>query len=301
MNQWKKFLKNLTMDHIKHNYYRSSGKGSDFTVEFDAFPKKFLNHNLESKIAAQEIYDKKQGKLNILYSGGLDSEFALTTFIDLGLKVEPVFVKLNPNYNDVDFHYATEYCKNRNIPLTVIDIDFDSFVKSGKILKIAEEMECSIYHRSALAYAITKIDGTIICGDCEPYLKKYEHDWYLDIDEHEFSLGKYFKKYNIYGTPYFGCYTPEKFISYLHTDIVQDLIANRVPGKLSSFSSKSLIYNSNSSYNLSHRQKLTGYEEMEKMPIFKNEVFAEFQKLKRLYGGSQRYEISQFLKEHVNK
>lgn len=287
------------MELIKNSWYKFNGHGSTFNVEFNKLPKNFNNHNIESKLAAQYIYDNKQGPLYIMYSGGLDSEFALTTFLALGMDVKPVFVKLSPNYNNVDLAYATEYCKNRNLDLKIIDIDFNSFVENGTIYSIAEEMECSIYHRSALAHAIAKLDGTIVCGDCEPYLKTDGNKWYLDIDEHEFSMGKFFTKHGITGTPYFGCYTPGKFISYIFTQRVQDLINNRLPGKISSFSSKSIIYNSDSDYNLTHRQKLTGYEEMEKMTIFKHEIFNEFNKLHELYGGFKRLEITKFITDHT--
>ena len=86
------------IDLVKNNYYRKIGTGSTFSVEFDKMPSATLNHTEESKKAAIELYDLKQGELHLCYSGGVDSEFMLSIFMELGIPFTPVVFKITPNW-----------------------------------------------------------------------------------------------------------------------------------------------------------------------------------------------------------
>jgi hypothetical protein len=90
----------------KNNYIQPVGTGDTFTVSIAAPPAKFNNYFIESCKAAEEIYSQKQGNLYIMYSGGLDSEYALSIFLSMGMEVTPVIVRMNPYYNAHDFKYA---------------------------------------------------------------------------------------------------------------------------------------------------------------------------------------------------
>jgi hypothetical protein len=77
---------------VKDNYIQSYGNGSNFTIEIDKLPTKFNNYFKESCKSAEEIYSLKQGNLNLLYSGGVDSEYTLNVFLHLNISVPlPIF------------------------------------------------------------------------------------------------------------------------------------------------------------------------------------------------------------------
>jgi hypothetical protein len=99
----------------KNNYILPSGMGSTFGVLFDELSKQYDNYFVESCRAAKEVYDLKQGKVYMLYSGGVDSEYALSIFLSLGMDITPVIINLNPNYNDFDIKYATDFCNRKNM------------------------------------------------------------------------------------------------------------------------------------------------------------------------------------------
>ena len=99
----------------KNNYICTTGTGDTFTVTIDPLPIKFDNYYLESCKAAEEIYNLKQGKLYLMYSGGVDSEYALSVFLSLGMDVTPVIVRMSPYYNEHDFKYASNFCDSKNL------------------------------------------------------------------------------------------------------------------------------------------------------------------------------------------
>ena len=109
-----------------------------FSVLFNELSKQYDNYFVESCRAAKEVYDLKQGKVYMLYSGGVDSEYALSIFLSLGMDITPVIINLNPNYNDFDIKYATDFCNRKNITPLIVNLDFDQFVKSGKFLEVSK-------------------------------------------------------------------------------------------------------------------------------------------------------------------
>jgi hypothetical protein len=136
-------------------------------------------------------------------------------------------------------------------------------------------MSSSKFHYAATAHAIGKLDGTVLCGDGEPYIRldPATQRWNLMVHEYEYALTNYYRLHNITGTPHFNRYTKAMFYEFLKDPRILDLAHNQVPGKTSSFSSKWIVYNRNSNFGLEERTKYHGYERVEKSSIFNNESF----------------------------
>jgi hypothetical protein len=286
---------------LKNNYLRASGSGNSFRVDLDKLPHS-SNYYLESKKAAEEIWNKKTGNLYVMYSGGIDSEYALSVFLDLKIPVVPVIIKLMPNYNAHDIEYAVKFCKKKKIKPLIIELDFDNFVKSGKMLDIALETKSAYYQRCSTAWAAGTIDGTVICGDGEPYfnLNTDTKEWSLVVDEHDYAVVNYFKNHNINGVVHFNRYTPEMLSSFVLDPQINDLANNRCFGKLGSNSTKHLVYNRNNNFNLEPRPKFHGYEKIEQSEIFKHESFREFEKFKRIWNGVYRFNYQSLIEDYIN-
>lgn len=285
------------MQITKNNYQRQIGTGDTFKIEFDPLPATTDNHFVSSLRAVEELYSIKQGKVHLLYSGGIDSEYALSLFLYLKMDVIPVIVQLTPGYNTHDTDYAFKFCKSKKLNPIVIDIDFDNFVKSGKMLDLAKEIKSSVYHRPAIAHAVEQLDGTVFLGDNEPHIVLHNGRWYFEIHENEYAVTNHFLKKGIYGTTHFGCWTPQMTVSFLSDNRMQDLANNKVPGKLGSESSKHFVYNRNSNFNLEVRQKLTGYEIIERRDIFKHDSFRELTEFGKTCSGVYSIDYFEFMKQ----
>jgi hypothetical protein len=285
---------------IKNNYVRPIGHGKDFTIEMDPITKSFDNFFIESCRVAEEIYDLKQGPLNILYSGGRDSEFTLSVFEHLGMDVVPVIVKFNPGYNDHDIKYAFEFCESKKLNPLVIDIDYDHFVKSGKILDIMLSAKCAGWVRAAIMYITESLNGSLIAGTGEPALDKQSgNTWNFVLPEFDWGYHSYWDLKGIDGTAFFLAYNQEQQAASIMDPIMQDLIHNRIPGKLGSNSSKHFMYNRDSNFNIKDRPKYHGGENIQNSKIFQHENFVQARLLTEQFDGFYAVDVFEFMKNFI--
>ena len=254
----------------KNNYIRQT---KPWGIEYDPLPTEFDNYFVESCRAAGEIYDLKQGKLHLMYSGGVDSEFMLSVFLHMKMDFVPVIVQLNPNYNTHDTDYAFDFCVSRGLVPKIIDINYDRFVRSGKMLDISLDMKCCVPHYSTTMYGVSQLDGTVLMGDGEPCISLIDGRWQLSIFEFDYAPPNYFYKHGIDGTPHFNRYTQQMMASFLSDQHMRDLVAGKLPGKLDSNSSKWIVYNNQSGLGLVERKKYNGLEIIETQDIFQHEDF----------------------------
>ena len=284
----------------KNNYIQASGYGVNFKVEIDNLTVGD-NYYKESVLAAEEIYSLKEGELYIMYSGGLDSEYALSLFLELGMNVTPAIIKLS-DYNSHDIKYAFDFCQSKNITPRIIDIDFDEFVNSEKILDIARTARSSVHHRPATAYAASQLDGTVLLGDGEPYIRLDDktNTWNLEVDEHDYVVHNYLSSLGIPCVPHFNRYRPEMMAAYMLDPRMKELAEHKHPGKLGSNSSKMFIYNRHSPFKLAERQKYTGYEVIEHSKIFNHPVFAQLELEGKGYEGVVAFDYHSFIKDYIN-
>jgi len=259
------------MEFIKNNYLRSYGHGDTFTVNIDPPTIKNSNYHDLCKNLAENIYENRQGKIHILYSGGLDSEYVLSVFLSLGIDVVPVIIKLKPNYNDHDVKYAFDFCESKKLSPLILDINFDEFVKSGKIVDIANEFKIGAYQLPCTFHVLEKLDGTIVMGSHGNPHMSYDPSigvWYVDEYEPIHTVLNFFNSKKIYGYPFFLVYSAEQYLSFLLDRNMKKLSRNGFPGKLGNNSTKYLVYNNGSGFELINRQKYTGYENIETSIIF---------------------------------
>lgn len=283
----------------KDNYIHYSGTGNSFEFKLNKLPRA-NNYFAESVLAAEEIYSIKEGPLYIMYSGGLDSEFVLSVFLELGMDVTPVIIRMG-NYNEHDIKYAIEFCQARNIIPKIIDIDFDKFVTSEKILEVAIQSRSMLYHRPVTAYVASQLDGTVVLGDGEPYIRldNNTNTWNLEVDEHDFAVCNYLLLHQVPCVPHFNRYRPGMMSSYMLDPRMQELATHQHPGKLGSNSSKIYMYNRHSPFTLVPRQKYTGYEIIEQCEIFKHPVFAKLKEQCKSYNGLVAFNYHTFIKDYI--
>lgn len=287
------------MQFVKNNYYGPHDHGPQFTVHINPLPVSHRGFFRECLAAAEEIDALKVGKLHLLYSGGLDSENVLSVFLHAGIPIVPVIINMIQGYNTHDTDYAFKFCKVRGIKPLVINVDFDHFVTSGKILEVARVCRTEIYHRALTAHIAEQLDGTVLCGDGEMYIRlnKTTSQWEVHMDEHEFAVYRYFAAKGIHGTTHFNTYRPEMMSAMITDPIMVNLANNRYPNKLGSNSSKHMIYNRESNFNLVARPKFHGYERVMESAIFKHPHFQQIREQGKMWNGSYDIEYSTFLRK----
>jgi hypothetical protein len=251
-----------------NNYLKSYSTDDDFRMEIQCIINRPVkSYYEETKLAAEIIWANKLGPLHLFYSGGKDSEYILQVFKTMGMDIIPVII--SHQYNQHDIKYAFDFCNDHNIKPLIIKDDYDKFVDSEKFTDIIECMPYGLYHYVNLCYWMTKIDGTILAGcNSNHILKGFDKQWHMFWVENNSAFNEFMKNKNLCGTNTFLAYTAEQVLGFLNEPIIDDLVNNRIFGKLGSESSKNLIYNNQNDFVIPDRPKYDGYEVIEKSEIF---------------------------------
>jgi hypothetical protein len=266
------------MELTKGNYLYGQGHGDTWTVHIDPPLKKVKTYFQETLDAVEYIYANKTGRFQVLYSGGLDSQYVCEVLLYLKIDFEPIIINLKNNAGDImnwhDIKYAYEFCSSKNINPVTYDLNFEKFVEDGIHLEIAESVTCSGTAMPATAYVARQLDGFSLLGNDPPYLRCENDIWYLEELEYIHGLLRFYKKYNVNGCPFLLSYTPEMMLSFLLDPRIQDLANGKYPGKKGTNSSKSYVFNNGSNFNMpvydfinKDRIKLHGYEH-----IYRNKI-----------------------------
>lgn len=269
---------------LTHNdYFVTQGTGPTWNVSISKCKNKIIQDFYRECIqAAKIVYENSTSPLTLLYSGGLDSEFMLRIFKKANIPFKTAIISYG-EYNKHDTDYAFNFCNLNKINPIVVDIDIDKFVNSGRIYDIANQVHCCAYQMPSIMEGISKLDGTVIMGNGEPYLKNYKGNWVYQETERVNSYMKWYEQQGIDGTPDFLRYTPEVTLSFLLEDRIQELVKNVHPGKLSTRTSKHYIYSKN--FTFDPRPKYTGWEQIEKISPMIDEIKSNFIKLQKFNNG----------------
>lgn len=230
---------------------------------------------------AKAVADSIVGPLNVLLSGGVDSEVVVRVNQNLGIKQNVYTFRFEDDLNIRDVESAIAICKNLNVPLKIIDFNIYNFF----------ENEAESYYKKTFCSRVEALprlkwheffDSPLIFGDGEPYLRRMlggdyniKSIWNMVFSEHEFI--HYLYTLNVGNNiivPWYH-FTPEIHGNFLKIDLVQNLIDDQYIGKQSSFSSKVNI-NKQVWPDISPKVKLIGYEGRNNHPGYMPSFMQEF-------------------------
>ncbi len=237
----------------------------------------------------------------VLYSGGLDSEIMLLSFLEARKELaeykdfEPHFpieiatLRLNSDYNRHDVEYVDKF-RHRLADLGFSDaglqfhqreLDVISYWKTDEFLSLARKTQivspiilCHLWLCEKML--AEKPDYLPIIGQGEIHLVKstppgYQagispylpSQWSIVETENLCGLYRYFIEYNLPAIPGFFQFLPEQFEAQLRTNsVMQELIATQRVGKLGTRSSKGEILAIDYP-ELEPRPKFHGFEKIE--------------------------------------
>ena len=280
-----------------HNWFTLKESSTDkWKVEYGK--SKYLASNWRDECikTAELIYNSTDLLINILFSGGIDSEVVVQSFMELGVPFKATILKLNNDWNLHDISFAITYCEQNNINYDLINLDVMKFWDTD-ICDYASNSQCILPGRLAQMWSIDQIDGLPIIGGGECYLVKRVPENYISgKSPYENSLWDIYEKETLASwymhfinqerpaIPGFFRYTPELMYAFLIDPIMQELVNNKRPGKLSTITTKFEIYSNY--FKLAYREKYTGFEQLHEHCVIHNI------KLRELYGNhSSIYKI----------
>ena len=273
------------MPELTEDNHFSWGYGADFApwrkhihdvwrAEYGAPQRRLKTWRDECVFAAQRIWHKSSLPIWLAFSGGIDSEAMVRSFLEARVPFTAAILRFARGRNEHDIAWAQRFCARYNVPFKLVDLDIEKFFESGLALDYAIATQCVSPELLATMWLIDQLDGYVVLGSGECYLVRVEQPgfvpgktpynlnagWYLHEKETVAAWYKFYQARNREGAPGFFQYTPEQIYSFLWDGYVQRLTANLIPGKMGSLTSKSSIYRQH--WDLEPRKKYTGYEKL---------------------------------------
>ncbi len=220
-------------------------------------------------IRTARILNRKYPDLTLFMSGGLDSEMALQSFLSAGIIPRIAVVRFPDDKNIHDIGPAMRMFDHMGLKYNVIDIDPEDFVMSGEAFEIGKRFQGYSFYQQMLMKVALKYNAPMITIDEIELEKLPEVNWetgehrnrwvFLKKEDQDGCWRRFADATGIPALNNFYSYSPESILSFLQIPTVDDLVNDRIPGKLGWTSSKMKIY-SHLGYNFRKRPKWHGVE-----------------------------------------
>ena len=204
------------------NYKDNTVSPGTYTLELLDTPT--TNRNI-NEIFFDNLSVRRTKTVEVLYSGGLDSECILNSCTINHIPARAITMKLTVNdciINTHDLYYSEKYCREHNIEQTIVDLDVGKFFENGDYIRYLDPYEIIEPHVATHFWLLNQCTGfPVIGGDYRwPWVtskilspQRYEYSWYdrymidnridgigsmLDhsIDSHRLLISKHLELYN---------------------------------------------------------------------------------------------------------
>jgi len=242
------------------------------------------NFGQECIRAARLIGQMARGPIRVLFSGGIDSEVALRSFLAAGVDMSAVILRFADDLNIHDISHAVVTCESLNVKYRFFNMDVRDFFSSREAWAYAELTACVTPQFLPTMWLADQIDGfTVIgSGDCLIVRSEIENDcprlgpysalfsaepvavdggpWNLWEKEKVAAFYRFFLKRKREACPGFFQYTPELIASFI-TDEITVRYLNLAPDSvMTAGAAKYPLYKKY--FPIAPRPKYTGYERL---------------------------------------
>lgn len=219
----------------------------------------------------------------LFFSGGVDSEMMLRSYLNIGVKPEIYIARFEKDYNLYDVSYAIAICSSMGLEYNLIDFSLEKFYENDAET-VAEQAQIDRPRMLPHLKLTDAADGLIIVGHADVRYFRTDNDyskkgtWLAQDFEHDIGCDKYNIMHNRPAIFQWWRWTPGLVLSYTKMNWFQKLVNDEYPGKMGIDSSKIIGYKE--SYpDLLHRKKNTGLDKID-------HIVEEFQShLQKKFGG----------------
>lgn len=182
--------------------------------------------------------------LHISLSGGLESQVCFRSFLEAGLKPRVLVIKFSHQRNEYDVNVAVKTCVEHGISPLVIEIYPDALLKDvGR--RLTKQYQLYTLFDIFVANIAETIGAPLLLVDSIDIRKEinYQKNWCLMQYEQELWTHR-FNATNTHGRVIIDNFfmANSQVMAFLKLPIIDNLINNRLPGKISVASSKKAAY-----------------------------------------------------------
>lgn len=259
---------------------RSKMTGQQFKTHFTSFngPVQGLTQELK-KVASSVIDHYPDLDPCVMFSGGVDSEVVIRSFLAIGVKPKIFIFRYENDYNIYDVSYAVTICSMLDLPYNLIDFNLQKFYEND-----AEQVSefAQIDRPNALPQMkfMEQVDGLPIYGTSDISVFRTDDDysfkgeWRVKCWEHDIGGNKYAKKIKRPAVIEWFKWTPGIVLAVTKTYWFKRLVNDYYKGKLGTNSTKIFGYRE-SFPDLIDRKKQTGFENLETLVLELEEHFSK--------------------------
>lgn len=242
--------------------FRANSEQS-YQISLDHCTDRVENFFRECLKTANIIREKaKNQDIWVSYSGGIDSEFVVKTFLTANIPVKVAINVFENGYNAYDVQHARRFCQKHDLKLYEFPINVERFFEE-ELTYYATSTACVSPQFPVTMKLWDQLDGYIVSGNGDPILIRdpYTREFYFRIKETEDSVYRYFVWRNRDGCPGFYSYRPELLLSFLMEEEIMKMLlfgyyvrVRKVAGP------KEVVYNKYAS--LEKREPMNGFEKI---------------------------------------
>lgn len=241
---------------------RRVSKEQNFYVSYGVATRRlsFLEACIEQ---AKMIHTGVQGPIGVLFSGGIDSEAVVQSFVKAECPVTAYIGRMKYDYNVHDICYAIIACEKYGVPYRIIDYDFEKMI-SEKGESYAELSQCFSPQLIAVMYLMDQVSEYVVLGggDCVFRCEPLGGEWFLCERERVASWYKFLIARRRNSCPGFFQYTPEVIAAYANDPfVIEKMNENRGCVSPADFKLEFLQCH----FDLMPRKKMTGFEKIQNL------------------------------------
>ena len=267
-------------------YNERQSKEDKFWVGYGKVTSKVGTFKEECYRVAKLIKDRADAlslPVDVMYSGGADSEVMLRSFFEQNIEVNVNVTEFENNLNSQDVECAYKFCEINRITPIIHKLDIANFLES-EAFKYAEASNCPTPQMLVFLWLYDRVEGVPVLGyntnivhrDFSKYwswdlktmtvieseIKEYPKvPWYVKRNEKHMSVFRYPMAKGKPAVPGFFVYTPEVLLSFLHHPWAKHLTECKEWGEIDIELSKKKIYEEGFP-NIIQATKQTGFEKI---------------------------------------
>lgn len=188
--------------------------------------------------AARSISAAAQKRVWVCVNGGIDSEIASRAFSDQGLPFSALIVRYEDGSNAAAVSRVAAWCRERGVPLEVVDLDTAAFVRT-ELIAYAEQFHAVRpyrYLQIKLLSLVSDRDGFAVLGGGEQLYQADRTAIHLNPENVQFELSnetalphRWCQQNGVEHEPYFYFSTPEIVAAYMELPLVSYALAQPDP------------------------------------------------------------------------
>lgn len=155
-----------------HGYKKHTLDDNNFTTELTEC--QFESGRSVDAIFNDHLVDRPNSPVELLYSGGLDSELVLMSLLRNKIPVEAMTMVITINgaiLNVVDLYYSEKFCRENNVRQNLFYFDAVDFYEGGKYLEYALPLRITEPHVPSHMWLIEQCHNYPIIGGDWPWVQ----------------------------------------------------------------------------------------------------------------------------------